>query len=138
VRDGLPITFLIVEDEAVIAMDLELMIADAGGRPVGLAATAADAERLAGVLRPDVILMDVRLKGERDGIAAAYAIREALGTPIVFVTGNEEAETVGRIRAVNGSSPVHKPVRASALIDAVLEALSGSRHGKQSPDTPLQ
>ena len=122
VIDGAPLTFVIVEDEAVIAMDLELMITEAGGQPVGVAATAADAERLAGALKPDVILMDVRLKGARDGIAAAYAIQEAHDTPIVFVTGNEEAETVGRIRAFNGSNPMHKPVRVSDLVLAVLDA----------------
>jgi CheY-like chemotaxis protein len=129
VRDGAPVRFLIVEDEAVIAMDLETMVSESGGQPVGMAATAAEAERLAAALAPDVILMDVRLKGARDGIAAAEAIREAHGIPIVFVTGNEEATTLGRIRGFNGSSPVPKPVRAPALVQAVLAALQGATRG---------
>src|SRR5689334_20834021 len=64
VKDGVALTFLIVEDEAAIALDLQSIIMSAGGQVLDIAATAADAERLASALRPDVILMDVRLRGE--------------------------------------------------------------------------
>ena len=133
VRDGKALTFLIVEDEAIIAMDLESMVTEAGGRAVGLTATAAEAERLARVLRPDVVLMDVRLKGDRDGIAAAQAIRSAIPTSVVFVTGNEDVDTVARIKASGGSDPVQKPVRPGVLVEAVLKALRGDAVGGRGP-----
>jgi len=129
VRAGRPITFLVVEDEALIALDIEAMVREAGGRPLSLAATADEAEKLATVLEPDIILMDVRLKGPRDGIAAAHAIRARRDVPIVFVTGNEESTTLERIRVFNGTAPVGKPVRATALISAVLAALRDGGSG---------
>jgi AmiR/NasT family two-component response regulator len=110
-------------------LDLQSMIVDAGGEVLGIAAKASDAEQLAQALRPDIILMDVRLRGERDGIASAHAIRTLLDAPIIFVTGNEDPDTVARIRAASGGLPVHKPVHPRALIDAVLVALNrGQRH----------
>jgi len=67
--------------------------------------------------------MDVRLRGERDGIAAAQMIRNGLGSAIVFVTGNEDADTSARIKSVCGVGPVRKPVVPKTLVSAVLEAL---------------
>lgn len=131
VRDGVSLTFLIVEDEAAIALDLQSIIMDAGGQVLGMAATASDAERLAYALRPDIILMDVRLRGERDGIAAAHAIRTQLDTTIVFVTGNEDLDTVARIMATSGGPPVHRPIRPRGLIEAALTALRCDR--KKTP-----
>ena len=67
-------TILLVEDDQIIAWDLAERLKDLGYRVVGQAATGAEAVRLASDLRPDVILMDIRLKGDMDGIAAAAII----------------------------------------------------------------
>lgn len=129
VRNGAALTFLIVEDDALIALDLEAIVEQAGGQIIGMAAVAADAERLATSLRPDVVLMDVRLRGDRDGITSASAIQELVGAPVVFVTGNEDADTVARIMAISGSRPVKKPVIARDLIEAVLASLERGMRG---------
>jgi len=124
-RFGKPLNVLIVEDEPLTAMDFSLMVEDSGGRTVGTASSAVSAEALAKTASPDVILMDVRLTGERDGIDAARAIRAFSAVPIVFVTGNSDRPTVERIRAFEGAAPVVKPVTQEALVSAVVRALRG-------------
>ena len=125
-RFGKPLNVLIVEDEPLTALDFSLMVEDAGGHPVGTASSANGAEALAKSASPDVILMDVRLMGERDGVDAARAIRAFSNVPIVFVTGNSDRMTSERIRAFDGKAPVSKPVTQEALVNAVAEALRGA------------
>lgn len=125
-RFGKALDVLIVEDEPLTALDFSLMVEDAGGRAVGTASSAAAAETLARSAAPDVILMDVRLMGERDGIEAARAIRAFSDVPIVFVTGNSDRSTVDRIRAFGGAVPVAKPVTQDVLVGAVVAALGGA------------
>jgi CheY-like chemotaxis protein len=128
-RFGKPIRVLIVEDEPLTALDFSLMIEDAGGRTVGTATSAAGATALARTVAPDVILMDVRLMGDTDGIDAARAIRAFSDVPIVFVTGNTEPSTTARIRAF-GADPVAKPVVQETLVLAVAHALRGETGGR--------
>jgi RNA polymerase sigma-70 factor, ECF subfamily len=101
---------LIVEDEFAIASEYERMIAELGGLAVGKAATAADAASLAARHRPDLILMDVRLRGRMDGVVAAHRIYARQTTSIAFVTGYHDEEIRRRIRSFNGSQPLHKPL----------------------------
>jgi CheY-like chemotaxis protein len=122
-RSGRPLEVLIVEDEALTAMDFAHMVEDAGGRAAATASSASEAEALAKAMNPDVVLMDVRLAGTRDGVEAAYSIRTFSQVPIIFVTGNIDRGTTDRIRAFNGSEPVPKPVDQTRLIAAVLNAL---------------
>jgi CheY-like chemotaxis protein len=122
-RSGRPLDVLIVEDEALTAMDFAHMVEDAGGRAAATASSASEAEALAKAISPDVVLMDVRLSGARDGVEAAYAIRTFSQVPIIFVTGNSDRGTTERIRAFNGSEPVPKPVDPTRLVAAVLNAL---------------
>jgi RNA polymerase sigma-70 factor (ECF subfamily) len=105
-----PLRVLIVEDEHVIASEYERMIAELGGTSVGKAATAADARTLASRHRPDLILMDVRLRGTADGIAAAQQIQARQVTSVAFVTAYHDETTRRRIRLFNGSRPLHKPL----------------------------
>jgi CheY-like chemotaxis protein len=128
-RFGRPIRVLIVEDEPLTALDFSLMIEDAGGRAVGTASSAADAAALARSAVPDVILMDVRLMGDTDGVDAARAIRAFSDVPIVFVTGNTDPSTAARIRAF-GASLVAKPVIQETLVLAVAHALGGETRGR--------
>lgn len=79
---------LIVEDEALIAMDLEFLVEAMGHLVCGVAARAEEAIRLAADQSPDLILMDVQLAGGDSGIEAARVIAESLGIPILLVTAN--------------------------------------------------
>ena len=67
---------LIVEDEPIVAADLSAHLKRLHYQPVGRAASGAQAIALAGELRPDLVLMDIRLEGDMDGVDAAVAIRQ--------------------------------------------------------------
>jgi DNA-binding NtrC family response regulator len=120
--DGRKLRLLIVEDDALIAMDLAVSVTDLGGHVVSVAVTARDAMRLVDELSPDVILMDVRLRGEPDGIEAAQIIQSRHGLAIVFVTGNSDAATMQRMRQLADAEIILKPVLINELRDAILRA----------------
>lgn len=118
-----PRRVLIVEDEPIIAMTLEALVEDFGWEPCGVAATGVEAIELAKTLKPDVVLMDVSLIGEMDGIEAARLARDATGVRIVFVTAYGSGEIMDRIRAIHPDAPVvPKPVDPSSLRRAIEEA----------------
>ena len=88
---------LIVEDEMFIALEIQEVVVRAGHEVVGIAATADRAIALAEGTRPDVVLMDIRLAGERDCVEAAIEIRERFDIPSLIVSAHSDAET--RLRA---------------------------------------
>jgi CheY-like chemotaxis protein len=120
--DGHKVRVLVVEDDALIAMDLSVSVSQLGGDVVDVVATARDALRLASELRPDVVLMDVRLRGEPDGVEAAQVIHARGPTPIIFVTGNSDQETLRRMAALGVAQIILKPVLISELRDAIIRA----------------
>jgi len=112
---------LIVDDEFLIALDLESSMRELGFNVCTVASN--DAIELAKSNRPDVVVMDVYLGGTRAGIEAARWLREVCGVPIVFVTAYCDADTVERIHTVVPAAPVlSKPVYRQTLADAVLAA----------------
>lgn len=113
---------LIVEDEFLIADMLSDMVADMGMIVCGVADTADGAVMSAAQALPDVVLMDVRLKGQKDGVDAALAIYGARACPVVFITGSREPATVQRIRNDHPAALLFKPLNQSAL-RLVLEKL---------------
>jgi DNA-binding NarL/FixJ family response regulator len=78
---------------------------------VGVALTAEEAVRLAEEERPDVMTMDIRLRGERDGISAALEIFERFGIRSVFVSAYGDAATVARARTASPLGWITKPLR---------------------------
>lgn len=116
---------LIVEDEALLAMSMEADLEDRGFEITGVAATAEDAVALARATRPDVVLMDVRLKGQGDGVDAAQTIyAEELGARVIFVTGSREPQTVTRIQDDHPAALLIKPVAPDKIEDAIMAVLS--------------
>lgn len=89
-------TLLVVEDESVVAMDIAGQLHEMGYRVCGCVDNGADAILRARAERPDLVLMDVVLKGEMDGIAAAAAIGAELQIPILFLTAYSDDQTVDR------------------------------------------
>lgn len=121
-RKGRPLRIIIAEDEAVFALDLQNMVRDAGGEVAGVAIRGQDAITLAAALRPDVVLMDVHLMGDMDGIEAARAIRGLRGTAVVFVTAHGDPDTLRRMFEVVPSTPVIKPISEVQLREAIMRA----------------
>jgi two-component system, response regulator PdtaR len=114
---------LIVEDEFMIALDLETDLCALGFDVCDLAANADKARSLAMSNQPDVVLMDVNLEGGREGIEAARWLREVCETAVVFVTSYNDDDTVERIhQQVPGAPVLPKPVYRERLADAVAEA----------------
>ncbi len=100
---------LIVEDERIVALDLKSRLESEGYRVEGLAASGEDAVRKAAALEPDLVLMDIRLEGEMDGIDAAGRIHEQFGIPVVFLTAFASDETIERARRTEPYGYLVKP-----------------------------
>jgi PAS domain S-box-containing protein len=113
---------LIVEDEALIAEDLRDQVERLGHRVTGVLANIADA--LACVRRepPDVVLMDIRLQGEGDGIDAAIEIAAGDGVPVIFLTAHSDAGTLERALLTRPAAYLVKPVRPTELESAIRAA----------------
>jgi two-component system, cell cycle sensor histidine kinase and response regulator CckA len=111
---------LIVEDERLIAIDLQRRLTRLGYTVVALAASGMEAIQKALTLRPDVVLMDIRLQGPMDGVEAAREIRASLRVPVVFMTAYVDEETTQRIRATSPWGYLHKPFTVQ-LVQSMLE-----------------
>ncbi len=115
---------LIVEDEIVIALDLQDAMSNLGFDVSDLAPSSNRAFSLAMSHKPDIVLMDVCLDGGREGIEAARWLREVCEVPVVFVTGYNDPDTIERIHVrVPGAPVLPKPVYREGLADAVAEAI---------------
>jgi DNA-binding response OmpR family regulator len=114
---------LVVEGDPLIAMDLAQTIEDAGAELVGTAATADDALALTAGMEPDIAVIDLSRNGRCDGVAVADAIRKRCSAAALFITGSAGSETIERVRAFNGSTPLFKPLRYGELPIAILRAL---------------
>jgi DNA-binding NarL/FixJ family response regulator len=106
---------LVVDDEQLIALALTIALNDMGFTVCGTAATAAKAVELARTHQPSLVLMDVRLKGQADGVDAAREIHDTHPTPVIFITGSRDPETVKRIHEDHPSGILFKPVLPSQL-----------------------
>lgn len=100
---------LIVEDEAIVAKDLEVRLTAHGYQVIGAVATGADAIEMAGRLTPDIVLMDIRLRGDLDGIEAADRIRRATHRPVVYLTAHADTATVARACTTEPFGYILKP-----------------------------
>ena len=112
---------LIVEDEIVIAMDLEAQMQALGFNVFALAANASQALTAAMNTPPDVAIMDVYLNGARDGIEAARQLRELYDTSVIFVTSyGDDPGVIERIeQQLPGAKVLSKPVYGRRLADAL-------------------
>lgn len=114
---------LIVEDEQVVAMDVELQLAELGYQVTGVAMTGDEALRLVERARPDLVLMDIQLHGAMDGIAVADQIREHWRIPVVFVTAYANHDLVARAKEVEPYGYLTKPFTSKELDASIAIAL---------------
>lgn len=119
---------LIAEDEVIIAKEYKMMLEKGGYDPLTPVSHGASAVGSTELLKPDLILMDIKLKGRINGIEAAEKIREEHDIPIVFITGYMDSEEEKRAGKIPNSVYLKKPVMESGLMgkDGIIEkALSG-------------
>lgn len=120
---GKGIRILVVEDDGIIAFDIMARLAEFGYGDVAVAATGADAIRQAEEIRPDLVFMDITLKGDMDGIEAAEIIRNRLGTPVVFITAHSDPPVRDRAMATSPAGYILKPYTTADLVCAIRCAL---------------
>ena len=117
-------TVLIVEDEFLIVNLLLDMVEDLGMVICDVVDTADLAVKTAVEAHPEIVLMDVRLRGVQDGIDAAHRIHEACACPVVFVTGSREPATVSRIEEAHPAATLFKPITPRVLRDTLENVLN--------------
>jgi CheY-like chemotaxis protein len=110
---------LIVEDEAIVAMDLEMKLQSRGYKNIYIAYSGEDAVKIAKLNNPSVILMDIKLQGDIDGIEAAKQILEYCQIPIIYVTGNSDHVSNERLLATNPYEVLIKPVAVWKLFEVI-------------------
>jgi len=128
---------LIVEDEQIVAADLRNKLRRLGYEVVGQVDSGPEAIRLAGELRPDLVLMDMRLQGAMDGREAAQQIQQTTGTRVVYVTANSDLFLGDPGQMVQPGLCVAKPFSVAQLktiIEVALEMPQES--GKNVPGDP--
>jgi signal transduction histidine kinase/DNA-binding NarL/FixJ family response regulator len=104
-----PARILVVEDESIVALDLQSSLEHLGYEVVGTAATGEDAVRIAAERTPDLVLMDIQLRGAMDGTAAADEIRRRLRIPVVYLTAYSDESTLQRAQVSEPFGYLLKP-----------------------------
>src|SRR6266700_7711313 len=101
---------LIVEDEILIAEELKERLSRLGFSVIAAVDNAEEGVAIATRERPDLVLMDIRLKGEKDGVQAATEIRQQVDVPIVYLTAYSDRLTVDRAKQTEHDGFILKPV----------------------------
>jgi diguanylate cyclase (GGDEF)-like protein/PAS domain S-box-containing protein len=114
---------LVVEDESIVAADIQDRLETLGYDAPVAVGWGEKAVEMAGELRPDLVLMDIQLKGRMDGVEAADQIRQRFGIPVVYLTANADHPTVQRAKVTEPFGYVIKPFEESELRTTIEVAL---------------
>jgi DNA-binding NarL/FixJ family response regulator len=114
---------LVVEDEIITAKALEKSLKDLGYDVVGIASSGEEAINKTADLRPDVVLMDIKLKGSLDGVSTAQRIHTVFNTPVIYLTAHSDTETVKRVMHSRPYGYIVKPFKEKELNAAIVRAL---------------
>lgn len=114
---------LIVEDEILIAEELKDRLSRLGFSVIAAVDTADEGIAIATKERPDLVLMDIRLNGEKDGVQAAQEIRQQVDVPIVYVTAYFDRLTVDRARGTEYDGYILKPFHRRELQSTIEVAM---------------
>lgn len=121
---------LIVEDEIIVAMALEQKLLDLEYVIVDTVSTGEDAVKCANQLKPDLILMDIILKGKMNGIEAATQIKDKLDIPIIYVTAYSYSEITKHVPLIEPYEYLVKPFKKSELNNHIKMSLSNHKAKK--------
>ena len=114
---------MIVEDDKIAALDISTMVKKLGHRVCATASSGEEALDSLKEIRPDLILMDIVLDGEIDGIEAVATILEVLDIPVIYITAHTDDATRERAEKTGASGFLSKPVDRAALEAAIQKAL---------------
>ena len=123
---------LIVEDERITAEDLEEVLKDLGYQVSAVVSSGEEALREAERNRPDLVLMDIRIKGEMDGAETARLLRERWDVPVVYLTAHADRDTLERAKQSQPLGYIVKPFHEAELHASVEMALFKHWHDRRS------
>lgn len=108
---------LIIEDEAIISFGYRLQLERMGFEVVGTARSSEEAEEQLASITPDLIIMDIYLKGPKNGLELAQEIHAKKPVPILFLTASTKPDIVAAIHALKDCQYLSKPINADSLED---------------------
>ena len=123
------INVLVVEDESIVSKDIQHSLKKLGYNVVGASATGEKAIELANSEHPDIVLMDIMLKGEMNGIEAADRIKKDLSIPIIFLTAYADELTLSKAKVTQPYGYILKPFKEIDLHTTIEMAIY--KHGKE-------
>jgi PAS domain S-box-containing protein len=126
-----PPRILVVEDERIVARDIQLRLRRLGYEVVGATRSGEEAVRLTGELRPDLVLMDIRLDGATDGVAAAQEIHDRFQLPVVYLTAYADDDTLRRACVTEPFGYILKPFDERELRTVIEMALYKHRSDRK-------
>ena len=116
-------SIMLVEDEIIVAADVKNRLENMGYSVLGIFDTGEEAIQKAGELKPSLVLMDIVLKGEMDGIDAAQNIRELYDIPIIYLTAYSDEKTLERAKVTEPFGYVLKPFEDREIQSAIEMAI---------------
>jgi len=125
------IKVMVVEDEAIIARDIQMQLTSFGFAVTGTPRTAADTFRQVERDSPDIVLMDISIAGEVDGVAAADIVRTRYGLPVIYLTAHTDAATIERARLTDPFGYIVKPLGNTNMKPLITMALNKHRIERQ-------
>lgn len=114
---------LLVEDEGIVAKDIQSMLRDFGYGVSGVVTSGEEAIKTAAETQPDLVLMDIGLRGKIDGIEAAKQIRDRFSIPVVFLTAYADESTLKRAKMTQPFDIILKPIGEIELRAIIKKAL---------------
>jgi two-component system, response regulator PdtaR len=116
-------SIILVEDEIIVAADVKNRLENMGYSVLGIFDTGEEAIEKVGELKPNLVLMDIVLKGEMDGIDAALKIRELFNIPIIYLTAYSDEKTLERAKITEPFGYVLKPFEDREIQSAIEMAI---------------
>ena len=117
------VKIMIVEDESIVALDLSMRLQKEGYEVIGIASNSDDAIDLFTEQKPDLVLMDINIKGAKDGIETAKSLKKIQDVPLIFVTAFSQSEYINRAKEVNPSAYLVKPFNNESLHTSIQIAI---------------
>jgi DNA-binding LytR/AlgR family response regulator len=132
-----PVRLLIVEDEMLIAAKISLQLTKLGYEVTGIVPRGEEALRHVKENRPDIILLDIHLKGQLDGIQTAQAMQEMGDIPVIYVTANIDEATFNRAKATRPYAFIAKPIKNIDLqraIELTISRMADNHYQTNDPE----
>ncbi|AKB47544.1 response regulator receiver [Methanosarcina sp. Kolksee] len=126
---------LVVEDQTIVALNIKNRLKNLGYAVPNAVGSGKEAIREAELTNADIVLMDIMLKGDLDGIEAARIIKSRFGIPIIYLTACTDFETLERAKLTDPEGYISKPFKEEDLCKNIETALLKSRSKKKKSES---